>query len=132
MEQFIADNPQIPEFLGGGANIFDSFLALSMVMAALLAAAFGVIAVLRARGEETSGRAEPVLATATSRNSWLSSHVTRGTRRQCADHGDGRLLPRPGVRAEHLRSQPDRAPDGGIARLCARGVVGHRADGSRP
>jgi ABC-2 type transport system permease protein len=76
MEQFIADNPEIAEFLGGGANIVDSFLALSMVMAALLAAAFGVIAVLRARGEETSGRAEPVLATATSRNSWLGSHVT--------------------------------------------------------
>lgn len=76
MEQFVADNPEIAEFLGGGARIFDSFLALSMVMTALLAAAFGVIAVLRARGEETSGRAEPVLATATSRRAWLGSHVT--------------------------------------------------------
>jgi hypothetical protein len=35
--------------VGRRRHIFDSFLALSMVMAALLAAAFGVIAVLRAR-----------------------------------------------------------------------------------
>jgi ABC-2 type transport system permease protein len=31
---------------------------------------------MRARGEETSGRAEPVLATATSRWAWLASHLT--------------------------------------------------------
>jgi ABC-2 type transport system permease protein len=31
---------------------------------------------MRARGEETAGRAEPVLATATSRWSWLGSHLS--------------------------------------------------------
>jgi ABC-2 type transport system permease protein len=76
MEEFVAENPQVAEFLGGGARIFDSFIALSMVISGLLAAAFGVITVLRARGEETSGRAEPVLATPTSRRAWLGSHVT--------------------------------------------------------
>jgi ABC-2 type transport system permease protein len=47
-----------------------------MVTCALLAAAFGVASAMRARAEETSGRAEPVLATATSRPAWLGSHLT--------------------------------------------------------
>lgn len=33
-------------------------------------------ATLRLRGEETSGRAEPVLATATGRGTWLASHLS--------------------------------------------------------
>jgi ABC-2 type transport system permease protein len=47
-----------------------------MRMCVLLAAAFGVASALRARAEETSGRAEPVLATATSRRAWLASHLS--------------------------------------------------------
>ena len=39
------------------------------------AAVYGVQAVLRARAEETEGRAEVVLATATSRLSWFGSHL---------------------------------------------------------
>lgn len=76
VEQFAADNPQIAEFLpGGAADIINSYLAVAILICALLATAFGVASVLRARGEETSGRAEPVLATATSRPAWLASHV---------------------------------------------------------
>jgi ABC-2 type transport system permease protein len=77
VEQFAADNPQLGEYLpGGGADIVNSYLALTILWSALLATAFGVISVLRARGEETSGRAEPVLATATSRWAWLGGHLT--------------------------------------------------------
>jgi ABC-2 type transport system permease protein len=47
-----------------------------MLMCALLAAAFGVASALRVRLEETSGRAEPVLATAISRRAWLASHLS--------------------------------------------------------
>jgi ABC-2 type transport system permease protein len=77
IEQFIADNPEIADFFPGGAgDIVDGYLALTLVMCALLAAAYGVSSTLRARGEETAGRAEPVLATATSRWAWLASHLS--------------------------------------------------------
>ena len=77
IEQFIADNPQVADFFPGGVEtIVDSYLTFTALFAALLAAAYGVTSTLRARGEESAGRAEPVLATATSRWSWLASHVT--------------------------------------------------------
>jgi ABC-2 type transport system permease protein len=77
IEQYVADNPEVVEFLpGGAADIVDAFLALTMLTLALISTAFGVTAVLRARTEETSGRAEPVLATATSRAAWLASHLS--------------------------------------------------------
>jgi polyether ionophore transport system permease protein len=75
-DDFVADYPEIAEYLGGTANVVNSGLALTMLMCALLAAAFGVASAMRARAEETSGRAEPVLATATSRSAWLGSHLT--------------------------------------------------------
>jgi ABC-2 type transport system permease protein len=75
IEQFAEDNPEVADFLGGAANIVDSFLALAIALWALAAAAYGIGSVLRIRGEETAGRAEPVLATATSRPAWLASHL---------------------------------------------------------
>jgi len=77
IEQYVRDNPQIAEFLpGGAADVVDSYLALTAGLSALLAAAYGVTSALRARAEETSGRAEPVLATATSRLRWLAGHLS--------------------------------------------------------
>ncbi|MEI8406620.1 MULTISPECIES: ABC transporter permease [unclassified Kribbella] len=77
IEDFVADNPEIAEFLpGGAADVVDSYLAVVILISALLAAASGVSNAMRARHEETSGRAEPVLATPTSRWSWLAGHVT--------------------------------------------------------
>lgn len=74
--QYVRDNPEITEFFPGGASdVLDSYLALTAGTAALLAAAYGVSSILRARAEETSGRAEPVLATATSRLSWLAGQL---------------------------------------------------------
>jgi ABC-2 type transport system permease protein len=77
IEEFVADNPEMAEFLpGGAADVVDSYLALVILMTALLTAASGVSSAMRARHEETSGHAEPVLATPTSRWSWLAGHLT--------------------------------------------------------
>jgi ABC-2 type transport system permease protein len=77
IEQYVADNPQLAEFFpGGAADVVDSYLALTLMLSALITAAYGVTSVLRIRTEETSGRAEPVLATATGRGTWLASHLS--------------------------------------------------------
>lgn len=77
IEEYVADNPEVADFLpGGAADVVDSYLALTILMSALITTAFGVSSTMRVRGEETSGRAEPVLATATSRSAWLASHLT--------------------------------------------------------
>jgi ABC-2 type transport system permease protein len=60
------DDPKIQEMfqrLGGSAGLIDSFLAGVMTIVGLIASAYAVQATLRLRAEETSGRAEPVLAT---------------------------------------------------------------------
>ncbi|MCA2218738.1 ABC transporter permease [Jidongwangia harbinensis] len=77
IEQYVADNPEVAEFLpGGAADIVDAYLALTVGTAALIVAAYGVSSALRIRTEETSGRAEPVLATATSRLTWLAGNLS--------------------------------------------------------
>jgi ABC-2 type transport system permease protein len=64
--------------LGGSAGLIDSFLAGVMTIIGLIASAYAVQATLRLRAEETSGRAEPVLATASGRLRWASSHLVFG------------------------------------------------------
>jgi ABC-2 type transport system permease protein len=78
VETLFKDNEQAKVFFPGmsSAGLVEAYLATIFSFQALLAAAFAVSSVLRARTEETSGRAEPVLATATSRTAWLGSHVT--------------------------------------------------------
>lgn len=77
IEQYLVDNPEVADFFpGGGSQIVNSYLALTMVFSALITAAYGVTSALRARAEETAGRAEPILATPTSRWRWLASHLT--------------------------------------------------------
>jgi ABC-2 type transport system permease protein len=77
IEQYVTDNPEITQFLpGGAASVLDSYLALTVGMSALIASAYGVTSALRLRAEETSGHAEPVLATATSRLAWLAGHLS--------------------------------------------------------
>ena len=61
--------------IGGQAAIVNAYLAALMLLAGLVAAAYATSAVLRLRGEETVGRAEPVLATATGRIRWALSHI---------------------------------------------------------
>jgi ABC-2 type transport system permease protein len=61
--------------LGGQAGITNAYLAAIMSLAGLAAAAYATSAVLRLRAEETEGRAEPLLATATGRVRWGLSHI---------------------------------------------------------
>ncbi|TQM32520.1 ABC transporter permease [Nocardia bhagyanarayanae] len=76
IEDFLTDNPEIAAYLPGGATrAVDSYLSLTVSIIALLSAAFGITSVLRARGEETAGRAEPILAAPVSRAHWLTSHL---------------------------------------------------------
>jgi ABC-2 type transport system permease protein len=77
VEEYVADNPEIARYLpGSAAEVLNSYFALVVLISALLAAASAVAGAMRARHEETSGRAEPVLATKVSRRSWLGSHIT--------------------------------------------------------
>ena len=61
--------------LGGQAAITNAYLAALMLLAGLGAAGYATSAVLRLRAEETSGLAEPLLATAVGRIRWGLSHV---------------------------------------------------------
>ncbi len=61
--------------LGGQSAIVNAYLAGLMLLAGLVAAAYGVSAVLRLRAEETGGLADPVLSGAPGRIRWGSSHV---------------------------------------------------------
>jgi ABC-2 type transport system permease protein len=76
VQTLLADNPDAQAFFPAASTtgLVDAYVALTLVVSALLAAAFAVASVLRSRAEEASGRAEPVLATATSRAAWLGSH----------------------------------------------------------
>ncbi len=61
--------------LGGQAAIVNAYLSALMLLAGLVAAAYGVSAVLRLRAEEAEGRADPVLAGSVGRVRWGLSHV---------------------------------------------------------
>jgi ABC-2 type transport system permease protein len=60
---------------GGRAGLIDAYLAAIMGILGVIAAAYAIQATLRLRSEETSQRAEPVLATAVGRLQWASSHL---------------------------------------------------------
>ena len=75
---FLGDNPQLREIfeqLGGEAGITEAYFATAMGILALIATAYAVRSALRARVEEESLRADPVLATATPRIRWAGSHL---------------------------------------------------------
>jgi polyether ionophore transport system permease protein len=59
----------------GAADPADQYLALTLFISALVAAGFAIQSTLRLRGEESAGRAEPILVTPTSRGRWVGSHL---------------------------------------------------------
>ncbi len=74
----VGDNEQaraIIERMGGQAGITDAFVSAMVGMLGLIAALYVVASVLRLGGEETSGRAEPVLAGAVGRLRWAAGHL---------------------------------------------------------
>ncbi|MFG3198057.1 ABC transporter permease [Streptomyces sp. NPDC048208] len=66
---------QVLERMGGRSGVTDTFLSAMIGMLGLVAALYVVSAVLRLSTEESSGRAEPVLAGAVSRLRWAGSHL---------------------------------------------------------
>ncbi|MFJ8468188.1 ABC transporter permease [Streptomyces swartbergensis] len=66
---------RIFERMGGRSGLTDAFLASMTGMLGLVAALYIVASVLRLHGEETSGRAEPVLANAVRRLRWAAGHL---------------------------------------------------------
>ncbi|MFI1565369.1 ABC transporter permease [Streptomyces sp. NPDC020490] len=74
----IGDNQgarDIFERMGGQSGLTDAFLASMIGMLGLVASLYIVASVLRLNSEETSGRAEPVLANAVGRLRWATGHL---------------------------------------------------------
>ncbi|PNV36738.1 ABC transporter permease [Streptomyces sp. DH-12] len=76
-EDMLKDIDQVREALEriGGAGVAESFASMVMVVLAVVAAVYVVMAALRPRSEETAGRAEPLLATGLSRTRWAGGHL---------------------------------------------------------
>ncbi len=74
----VGDNQQLKDIfarMGGATGLIDSYLAGMVGLFGMIAGAYGIQAMLRARNEELSGRVEPVLATAVGRLRWVGSHL---------------------------------------------------------
>ncbi|MFG3024655.1 ABC transporter permease [Streptomyces sp. NPDC048254] len=71
-----ANAREIFERMGGQNGVTDAFLASMVGMLGLIAALYVVASVLRLNGEETAGRAEPLLACAVGRLRWAAGHLT--------------------------------------------------------
>ncbi|KPI02592.1 hypothetical protein OK074_5255 [Actinobacteria bacterium OK074] len=74
----VGDNARtrkIIERMGGGSGLTDAFLATMTGMLGLVAALYIVASVLRLHGEETTGRAEPLLAAPVARLRWAAGHL---------------------------------------------------------
>ncbi|MFD4656687.1 ABC transporter permease [Kitasatospora sp. NPDC058444] len=76
-ESMLGDVDRIREALDrlGGQTLADSYAALTMLVVAVVGGVYAVLATLRPRGEESAGRAVPVLATGVSRSAWLGGHL---------------------------------------------------------
>jgi ABC-2 type transport system permease protein len=77
IDELLEASPQLAEaFLAQeGVSLVDSFFATAMVQVVLITSGFTIASVLRLRSEESAGRAEPVLATPTSRRRWAAGHL---------------------------------------------------------
>jgi ABC-2 type transport system permease protein len=79
----IADSPDVEEMLrkmsGGQGSLLDVFFGTELRFLAIGVAAYGIATALRVRSEESTGRAEIVLAARVSRWQWLGSHALIAT-----------------------------------------------------
>jgi ABC-2 type transport system permease protein len=78
INDFVKNNKALTDLIAarGGASLADSYLAMSVRILALVAAAFAIQSTLRLRSEETALHAEQILAAAVSRLRWAASHLT--------------------------------------------------------
>lgn len=73
---FVNQDPRLADLLPGGeGNAAQGAFALYLVFLAIMACMYAMTAVQSARGEETSGRAEDVLASPVSRWRWLGAQL---------------------------------------------------------
>lgn len=77
IEDLIEENPAMSDVFAQAAaeTLVDSYLAMSLLLLAIGAAGYAVASALRLRGEESSGRLEPVLATGVSRRRYFAGHL---------------------------------------------------------
>ncbi|MEU3609423.1 ABC transporter permease [Streptomyces sp. NPDC035033] len=76
--ELVGDNEKAREIfarMGGQTALTDAFLATMVSLFGMLAALYAVGAVLRAHAEESSGRAEPLLAASLGRLRWAAGHL---------------------------------------------------------
>ncbi|WP_459549834.1 ABC transporter permease [Nocardia sp. X0981] len=67
---------QVVDVMGGDASrMLDGYLGTMAFFDALLVTVFAILTVQSLRTEETTGRAEPVLATATGRVTWFAGYI---------------------------------------------------------
>ncbi|OLT10901.1 ABC transporter permease [Actinomadura sp. CNU-125] len=73
----IGENESLQEWVATipGSSLTEQFVSVITSMLAAVCGVQVILAMQRARVEETAGRAEPVLATAVSRTRWLAGHV---------------------------------------------------------
>jgi len=74
----VGENKQLADVftrLGGASGLIDNYLSGIAGLFGLIAGAYAIQAMLRARAEEAGGRAEPVLSTAVGRLRWAGSHL---------------------------------------------------------
>ena len=77
IDTFIGQNKAIADMFsaGGGGSLTDSYFAASFRLMALIATGFAIGSAMRVRSEETSMRADQVLATPVSRWRFAASHL---------------------------------------------------------
>ena len=77
IDTFIGQNKALAEMFsaGGGGSMTDSYFAASFRLMALFASGFAIQSAMRVRSEETSTRADLVLATPVSRRRFAASHL---------------------------------------------------------
>ena len=116
----LLDSPQTQDLftrLGGRQSLVDAFLAAELGIAGILAAVFVVQALTRMRAEETSGRLDAVLATATARRAWLGGNLAVATA------GSVALMLGTGLAAGIVRAAQDTGSGGGVATVLAAALV---------
>jgi ABC-2 type transport system permease protein len=111
--------------IGGHAAIVNAYLTALMLLGGLVAAAYGVSAVLRLHTEETAGRADPVLAGSAGRARWGLSHLAvalAGTAVLLVTAGIATGLGY-GLAAGGAGAETARMLDAGLAQLPAAAVI---------
>lgn len=78
VEEMAADSGTVRDWIEDvpGGSIVDSWLTIIVSILAMIVTVFAILAAQRAYGEESAGRAEPVLATGVSRTRWVAAHLT--------------------------------------------------------